>query len=61
MIQEWFKDLLNYVREDLARSEVESIAITADGWTNYAGEHFTTLILHVVFFLEWFNAGRIDS
>ncbi len=48
MIQEWFKDLLNYVKEDLARAEVESIAITADGWTNFAGEHFTTFTLHYI-------------
>jgi hypothetical protein len=48
MIKEWFKDLLNHVREELARNEVESIAITADGWTNYAGEHFTTFTLHYI-------------
>lgn len=44
MIDHWFREFLDLVTKEL--QDVEFIALTSDGWTNYANEHFATITLH---------------
>jgi hypothetical protein len=44
MIGSWFDQYLDKVKDEL--EHIERIALTADGWTNYAAEHFATVTLH---------------
>ena len=44
MIAHWFSEYLDSLRIEL--EDVEYIALTSDGWTNYATEHFATVTLH---------------
>jgi hypothetical protein len=44
MIAHWLSEYLDSLSAELA--DVECIALTTDGWTNYATEHFATITLH---------------
>jgi hypothetical protein len=44
MIDSWFDQYLEKVKDEL--KHIERLALTADGWTNYATEHFAVVTLH---------------
>lgn len=44
MIAMWFEDLMDTIKTEM--SNVHAYALTTDGWSNYANEHFCALTLH---------------